>query len=803
MFINYFKIAIRNIKRNKLRAFVHVFGLSLGIAICLLIFNQLWSAYSFDRFHPDDDRIFRINTNSEWQPGEIFRTSGTNGPLGEVIDEELDMIESKGRLYHLYETMVSIPDGNKVIGRRKGVAFASSGFFEIFPRRWLAGNPTKVLDEPNSAVISETSLRDYFPGLSATDVIGKEVLWIDSSDSIYAQIRGVVADFTENSDLIFTDFISFKTIDRLEADDWYGLHSWNNINSSSQLFVKIKANSSKNELDQALLGIYRKYLGEEDDKTTFIGEPLSEIHFFENYDDTTVSKPLLQGLTFVGLIILVLACLNFINLETAHAISRAKEVGIRKSLGSDRAQLILQFLSETFLLVFLASIFALLISDQIHHFFKEYLLSSFDFNLFELKNLVFTFSIAILLTFISGIYPALIQSGYQPQRALKGEVNHSNGFSIGVFLRKNLTIFQFAVSMAFIIMVAVITTQLKYISSQPLGFDKNSVIYTELPFMGDQAVREQLADRLRQESFVEDVSLSGVLVTSNSIWTSDAYFFTDSIEQPLIVHVMNVDSSFVEAHQISLLTGRKTHNQEDEIVVNLNFVKNLGMDEFSEVIGKTLRLGNEQRTIVGVVDNFNARSLREEIMPIVLIYRPGFFHKLTAKVSGNHNLAYMKQRLEAIYAETYPYETANFNFLDEVVESFYENDKKINGVLIFASSIAILISILGLFGLSSFTIAQRTKEMSIRKILGAGLLQIIGLISKQYVWLVSIAFALAVYPAFYFSNLWLQDYAYRISMPYLLFGVVGFGVMVMALLVVGVHSLSVAQANPAKVLKSE
>ncbi|MCH7399781.1 ABC transporter permease [Belliella sp. DSM 107340] len=802
MLYNYLLIAFRNIKRNKLRTFVHVFGLSLGIAICLLIFNQLLSAYSFDRFHPDEDRIYRLNTYSEWQPGEFFQSSGTNGPLGEVLDEELSLIESKARLYHLYETMVSIPEQNKVIGRKRGVAFADDGFFEIFPRKWLAGNPTSALSEPNVAVISESSLLHYFPGLSAGDVIGKEVLWVDS-DSIYAQIRGVVADFKENSDFIFTDFISFKTIQKMESEDWYGLHSWNNLNSSSQLFVKVNEGVLKNELDEALLGISKKYLGEEGNNTTFIGEPIAEMHFSENYDDSTISKPLLRGLTFVGLIILALACLNFINLETAHAISRAKEVGIRKSLGSDRAQLMLQFLSETFLIVFVASLFSLLIADQIHHFFKDYFLSEFTFSILEVKNCVFIFSIALLLTILSGIYPALIQSSYHPQRALKGEVNYVNGFSIGVFLRKNLTIFQFAVSIAFIIMVAVISTQLKYISSTPLGFEKNAVLFTDLPFMGDRVVREQLSDRIRQESFVKGVSMSGVLVTSNSIWTSDAFYLKDTIENALNVHVMNVDSAFVGTHQISLLAGRNTNNQEDEIVVNLNFVKTLGFSEVEDMIGSTLRLGNELRTIVGVVDNFNARSLKEEIMPIVLIYRPDYFHMLTAKVSNGQNLAYMKQRLEDIYAETYPFETANFSFLDEVVESFYENDRKINGVLFFAAAIAILISILGLFGLSSFTIAQRTKEMNIRKVLGAGVLQIVGLISRQYVWLVSISFVLAIYPAYYISKLWLEDYAYRISMPYFLFAVVGLGVMIMALLVVGFHSLGVAQSNPAKVLKSE
>jgi putative ABC transport system permease protein len=803
MLKNYFTIALRNIKRNKLRTLVHVLGLSLGIAICLVIFNVVIHAYSFDRFHSDSDRIFRINTIEEWETGRVFQTSGTNGPLGEVIDEELSMIEKKGQLYSLYEVMVVIPEQEKVIGRSDKVAFANPGFFEIFQRTWLAGNQQTALNEPFSAVISEKSLEKYFPGLAPNEILGKEILWIDASDSIYAQVRGVVADYTENTDFIFTDFISFSTIGTKEKEDWYGLHSWTNLNTANQLFVKVSANAGKESLDEGLSVLAKKYYNESERHPEFIGEPLSEMHFSENYDDTTVSKALLNGLVYIGIIILLLACLNFINLETALAINKAKEVGIRKTLGSMRIQLIFQFLSETFVLVVLASLVAVFIADLIRSYFADYLPSNFEASLLSQMSMIFLAVNTLLLTLISGLYPSFVLSNYQPQRALKGELMAPMGFSIGVFLRKNLAVLQFTASITFIIMVLVLSSQLKYIRSQPLGFEKDAVMYTKLPFMGDKDQRELLAERIRNESFVEGVSLSNNLVSSNSIWTSDAYVMVDSVEQQLNVHVMNVDSAFVSVNGITLLAGRKANNVSNEILVNRNFLKTMGVADPQEVIGLNINFRADQNTIVGVVENFNARNLKEEIMPMVLIYQPDYYYLLITKVTSHQNLAYAKERLESLVEEVFPFEASGFNFMDEVLEGFYHEDRKIQGVLSFAAGVALLISILGLFGLSSFTIAQRTKEVSIRKVLGAGIIQLIALVSKQYAWLVFISFILAAYPAYYLSNMWLQEYAYRIDMPFLLFGMVGFGVLILALLVVGFHSLGVARANPADILKSE
>ena len=803
MLKNYFKIAWRNLTRNRLRTAIHVLGLSLGISICFLIFNVIWHAYSFDQFHPDRERIFRINTLTQWDMGESYPTPGTNGPLGEVIDSEISFIETKGRIYTLYEVLTVVPEGNRVLGRSNVVTFADPGFFQIFPRKWLAGNPATALEKPLSAVITQSNLEKYFPGVQPLDALGKELVWIDA-DTIRAQVTGVVEDYTENSDFIFRDFISYATIQTEEQKEWYGLHHWGNVNSSSQLFVKLEKGSDKNQLEASLASIVDKNFDKDDQaSTTFIAEPLAEMHFGETYSGTSVSKVFLNGLVYIGLIILVLATLNFVNLETAMAIGRSKEVGIRKTLGGRRWELIYQFLVETYLMVISAGLIGLALAELIRNLFSSYLPSGFAVEYLQVSNLLFYALFPLILTVLSGIYPALILSSYQPVRAIKGERAVSTGFSLGVFLRKNLTVLQFSSSIAFIILVLVLQAQLRYVSSQPLGFEKEAVMYAKLPFMSDPDQMLRVQQLMNQESGVYGASLSGSLVSSNSLWTSDAWIPVDTTEKQIFTQVLNVDSAFVAVNGIPLLAGKKASNREDEILVNENFLKEAGYPDASSALNQTIRFGGAERKIVGVIGNFHSRSLREEIRPLLMTYNAKFFQTISVKLEAGQNLAQAKLALESRYKEVYPYESEEFHFLDEAIGEFYQEDLRIKNVLTAATFLAILISAMGLFGLSSYTIAQRTKEISIRKVLGASVLQILGLISKEYILLVLVSFALAVYPAYYFLKDWLQGFTYRMEMPFGLFGLAGFGVLLLCLLIVGLHSYQASQTNPAKVLKDE
>lgn len=806
MLKNYFKIAWRNLLRNKLRTAIHILGLSIGIAICFVIFNVVTHSYSFDRFHEDGDSIYRINTLTDWGDGGSFPNSGVPGPLGEVMGDEVPGVEQTGRLYTMYNAMVALPGGQKAFGRSDKLTFANPGFFGIFPRKWLAGNPQSALKEPESVVISERSMHKYFPGSDASDVLGQELLYI-ASDTIAAKVTGVITDYEENTDFIFQDFVSFSTIRTEEQISWYGLHEWNSVNSSSQLFVKLAPEVSAASVDEALKFVVAKHMkpeeGEEEFVTTFFTEPLAEIHFGQTYADTGTSKVFLKGLVYIGLIILVLASLNFVNLETAQAIGRAKEVGIRKTIGGTRLQLVSQFLSETFLILVFSTVLALVLAVGVRLAFRDYLPEGFLIDYSSPSNLLFYLAFPSLITAVTGIYPAMVLSKYDPQRALKGELHRAGKFSLGVFLRKNLTVVQLSSSIAFVILVLVLSHQLKFVTSQPLGFDKEAVMYTRLPFMSDPDKMLQLQQRISQESSVMGASLSGSLVSSMGLWTSDAHVPVDTTEKQIYVQVMNVDSSFVRVNGIPILAGNASIDKADEIVVNENFLKEAGITDKEKAVGSQVRFSQEQKTIIGVIGNFHSRTMREEIKPLLLTYNPEYFQTISVKLNAGQNLAAAKESLEQLYRDVYPYEEAGFSFLDEEIERFYQEDQKIKNVLGFACGLAILISCMGVFGLSSYTIAQRTKEIGIRKVLGASLQQILLLTTKEYMVLVGISFLLAAYPSYYLVAEWLKDFQTRIAMPYLTFVGAGLGILAICMLIVGLHSYIAAQTNPAKVLKDE
>ena len=803
MLKNYFKIAWRNLLRNKLRTAIHILGLSLGIAICFLIFNIVWHAYSFDNFHPDKERIYRIITENDY--GEMkYSYPAAPGPLGEVLGEELAGIEEVGRLYTLGQTHASIPEENKNFGRKNYISFADPGFFKVLPRTWLAGNPETALQEPNQVVISEKSLNTYFPNQPLDQVLGKELRYVDA-DTIMATIVGVIQDYDENTDFIFQDFISFSTIKKNEKEDWYGLHSWTNINSSSQVFFKSGNGISASNLQEGLNAIAGKYYADEEEGSTSFGlEPLSELHFsYGLLDETGASKELIKGLLIVGAIILILACLNFINLETAQAISRAKEVGIRKTLGGNKFQLMFQFLAETYLLVLGATLLGLVFSDLILKTFQSYLPDGFTMPYLAGYNLIFIVLFGVLLTLVSGIYPSLVLANYQPQRALKGEKMGSAKFSFGAFLRKNLTVLQFTVSMVFLILVMVIGSQLKYISSQPVGFEKDAVVYAYLPFMAGFEKASLLQSQVTQMSFVEGASLGGDAISSNGIWTSDVKVPVDSAEMEFFTQVKNVDSSFVQVNGVELLAGRNLTQNQTEVLVNERFLKEAGINSAQEILGSFITIGGGPKSVVGVMKDFNSRSLKEEILPMVFLQNPDYYNVISVKLGKRINLETALLGLRESYTSVYPFEEIDFKFLDEEIAKFYEEDQRIRNILGFSSMIAILISGMGLFGLSSFTISQRLKEISVRKILGASIAQILGLISKEYVMLVSISFLLAAYPTYWLAKEFLESYSYRIDMPYLQFLMGGLALLVLCIGIVGAHSWVAAKSNPAEILKDE
>ncbi|MBK6266366.1 ABC transporter permease [Marivirga sp. S37H4] len=801
MLLNYLKIALRNIKRHSLRSFIHVIGLSIGIAACFVIYNLVAYEYGFDTFHPEKEKIHRVisvsgNAQEQWP------NSGTHFPLAEAVRNELPMATEVNHFYTSNAVLVSSADKEKNYGRQDGIIYADSSYFQMFSYHWLSGNKLNALKNMNSVVLTEKAMQKYFGNISPAEALGKELIF---ADTIPATVTGVVADFKESSDFTFTEFISMATIlNKEKIRESIYVDSWDNVTSSSQLFIKIDPNDLE-ESEEALLAIKNKYIEQEGDRyTTFSLEPLSELHFGQTYSTKAANKLVIKGLIAIGFFILFIACVNFINLETAQAKLRAKEVGVRKTLGSNRKQLVAQFLTETFLIILLAIIIAIFISELGIAYFKELLPEGLSFVYWSINNLIFLSLLSVAILLLSGFYPALLLSGYSPIRALKGVRNYKRGFDFQYFLRKNLTVLQFTFSIAFIIVVMAVSGQIEYLMKKDVGFNKEAVTYIYTAFDPADKQNAVLRDELKKLSFVEEVSLSSDMLISQSLWTSTVTLAEDSSKTEMSIQVKSADTSYLSLYDVPLLAGRNYRIGSQETVINEIAATKLGFENPEDAIGQFLSYGDEQELlIVGIIKNVHTQSMYAAIRPMMINPETVRLFTTNVKLKPNIDLVAAKEQMQASYHAIYPNESHEFKFLDETVENFYQSELRMKRVLGFATALAILISCLGLFGLSSFTIAQRTKEISIRKVLGASLSNILVLITKEYALLITIAFLLSIFPAWYFLSNWLNSFQYRMELSAFTFIVAGFIAFILSIGIVALHSLKAANSNPAEVLKDE
>ncbi|GAA5028329.1 ABC transporter permease [Marivirga lumbricoides] len=794
MLQNYIKIALRNIKRYPLRHFIHVFGLSIGITVCVVVFKLISFENNFDTFHQDADQIYRVNTMVDYGK-KVASNPGTPQPLNEALKNEFPSIEITAPVYHAGKMIVRSGDGAKNLGASDFVSYVDNGYFEIFNYEWLAGDSSSALDQPNAVVLTVHSAKKYFGEQPLHQIIGNELLY---GDTIQTIVKGVVVDLAKQSDLVFTDFISYSTVfGKYDADN---ANNWAGLSTQSQMFVKLFPEQEE-AAREGLKAAHQKYVSADIDWIKgFNLEPLREVHFSSTYNGHVGDKRTLKGLMIIGFLILIIACVNFINLETAQAQLKSKEVGIRKSLGSSRKQLIGQFLMATYLIIVLAILSGILLSHLVVIYFQNLLPAGFDMSFFAMENLVFLLALSLLVLFFCGIYPALVISKYSPVKAIKS--GKYQKFDINYFLRKNLIVIQFGFSIAFIIVVLAIKSQMDFLMNKDLGFEKEAIVYIETPYDADFNKNSSLKNELLTVPGVEEVSLSfDALMSGSLIIGSVAYEINGELEE-LDLQMKMSDTSYLPLHDVPLLAGRYFRNNKQEVILNAAALTKLGIDSPSEAIGNSLKYRDSDLLIVGVIDDIHTRSMYEAVKPTMFTYSETVYN-VNVKLASEVNLATTLENLQESYKKIYPNEANDFQFLDEAVANFFKNEIRLRKILFFATALAIFLSALGLFGLVSFTISQRLKEISIRKILGATIADILVMVSKEYAMLIGISFLLAIYPAWYFLSDWFSNFHYRISMPvgiYLLSGIIA---LLLCLCIVLIHSFSAANANPAEVLKDE
>ena len=819
MFKNYLTVAWRNLIRNKLHAFINILGLSIGISSCLLIFLVANYELSFDNFHKDEERIYRV-TSQIGIVGNWHKNRGISAAAPSAVRNEVTGLETVAA-FHEYYAKISLPNG-----KEKPIKIESNGkkaitepeYFQIFQYEWLKGSPETALSAPNQVVLTEKQAKLYF---GESEAMGRQILY---GDSLWVTVTGIVKDIGQASDFAgFTDFIAFKSIASngiLKRN--HNLEDWGGTNSASMLFVKLSNGSIPSQVNTQLMGLADKYVNNKKDNEyarKLALQPLADFHFNQDYGNFArqAHLPTLYALVLVAVILLLIACINFINLETAQAVYRAKEVGVRKVLGSSRKHLIFQFLGETSIITFFAIVLSIFITEQAIWLFSDFVPEGLIFSIFSPPILLFFLSILVIVSCLAGLYPAFVLSSFSPALAMKNQISAGNSTSRKAYLRKTLIITQFAISQAFIIGTLIIGSQIDFLIEKDMGFKKDEIIIFGTPwFWGDETkerLKFTLAERIKQIPEIKQVSLSNSPIARNGYSINTLKF--EKGKEMLVhdVHMKAADTAHISMFELKLLAGRNLSNSDSstEMIINETYLKLLGFTNPQEAIGQQIMNSytKVRKPIVGVVKDFHIQSLRKQIAPMVLTCANNEFWTLNLKIETKNKTAKDFQKvmakIEKMYNEAYPDTDERFSYqwFDESIAKFYESEQKAAKLMQAATLLAILISALGLFGLVSFMVNQRTKEIGIRKVLGATVAQITLLLSKDFLKLVGIAFVLATPIAYYFTHEWLKDFAYKTGIRWELFALAGLGAIVIALLTVSYQSIKAALMNPVESLRTE
>ena len=809
MLKSYLTIGLRNLLRNKGYALINILGLAIGIAACLLIFTIVRFELSYDTFQRNYSRIYRVVTNEKYTSGELGYNTGVSTPVPAALRLDLPQAEKIAVLQSAYGSQVTVlgKDPNPVLSEKKfiedvGIVYTEPAWFDIFDSQWLMGNPQTALTEPNTVVLSQTQASKYFGNCS--EAIG-QYLKLNNEQTL--KVTGIIADAPLNSDFplkVIVSYETFKNAPNYSTD-------WGNLSSNHQVFILLPENLSASSLQPALKKFNEKYYkAVSNSKRYNVLHPLSENHFDSVYgnlgENGTSSRSTLWTLSLIGVLILVMACINFVNLATAQAVKRSKEVGIRKVLGSSRRQLVGQFMGETTLIVLVAVTLALVIAQLSLPAIRE--VSNVPEDVAFLKNpylWLFVAAVAITVSFLSGTYPALVLSGFEPAQALKSKITaRTIG---GIPLRRGLVVVQFAISQILIVGTLIAVAQMDFIRNIELGFNKDAVYVVGIS--SDSVSRTQFEGfkrRLLQHPAIKAVSLANDAPSSYN-WSGRNFYFDNSPKElDFNAFMKYADADYFKAYGMTFVAGRgyQPGDTARAYVVNETLLKKLGVKNPQEAIGKTIRLGGRGawKPIVGVVKDFKTSSVRDAVQALIIAQDQENYATAGIKIHPQ-NLQKTVDEIKTIWEKTFPAYVYDSNFLDESIARFYRQENQLALAYKIFAGLAVFISCLGLYGLVSFMAVQKTKEIGIRKVLGASVGHIVMLLSKEFLILITVAFVIAIPVAYYLMNNWLANFVYRVPLGVGAFvAAIGLSLLI-AWITIGYRAGRAALANPVKSLRSE
>jgi putative ABC transport system permease protein len=808
MIRNYLKIAYRNLVKNKLFSAINIFGLAIGIASCLLITLYVVDELSYDKFHEKSDRIYRLN-NDILYGGQDMRMAQTPDILAPTLKKDYPQVENYVRLYNGGPYLIKKPTVTNFI-REENILFADSTVFEIFTFPLIAGNPKTALIDPGVIVISESASKRHF---GTENPIGKTLNLDNRKDY---KITGVMKDIQQNSQIKADFFISMKSLD----------YDWGNFLSNNHWsYILLKEGTDPKTFDAIFDQVIAKHVEPQIKKVlgTSIAElkksgstfkfwmaPLTDIHLKSIQSQELSANGNIQYVyifSIVALFVLLIACINFMNLSTARASQRAKEVGVRKVMGSERSQLMFQFFTECILVSFIALFIALILVIILLPFFNEISAKSLSINhLFTTKSLFIMCVMPIIVGILAGSYPAIFLSSFQPIQVLKGRFNLKGGS-----LRNSLVVFQFASSIILIIGTIIIYRQINFIKNKNLGYNKDQIL-----IINDAYALEKNAVSFKNEVLqlngIKSGTLSGYLPTpsnrSNGSKWAEGHF---DLKQGVMTQNWEVDYDYLKTFDMKLVQGRNFSKEFGTdsmgVIINETAAKNFGFGENSINKGILTLKGNfdnqtETYRVVGVVKDFHFESMKSKIGAICMFLKPSRGN-VSFKLGQNAQIGSIIKQIENKWGQMAPGQPFTYEFMDDSFDNVYKNEQRIGKISLAFALLTILVACLGLFGLVTFVAEQRIKEIGIRKVLGASVGSILKLLSKDFIKLIIISIVIATPVAYFFMQKWLHDFEYRINIEWWIFVATGAIAIAIALLTVSYQAIKAAIANPVKSLKTE
>jgi len=799
MLPNHFKTAWQNLRGRKAYLAINTLGLAVGIAACLLVFLLIRYETSFDDFHPKKDRIYRV-VSAIRTPAGMSYSKASAFPAARALRLDFPQLENVARIYVRDNKQVAVPAGDANATQKKfreTVFFADPEFFGIFNFPFLAGDARTALSGSNTAVLTQAAAEKYFGDWHSA--IGK---FINCDNDGICKVTGILKNIPANTNFPLQVILSFETARKEDLPT-----NWEGIDGSLNTFLVLPPNTPAQQFNKQLHGFAKKYMPAGYANHDYLLQPLADMHYdsrFGTYSGSTFSKKLITAMSAIGFFLLLIACINFINLATAQAVNRSKEVGVRKVLGGSKKQLILQFLAETFLItgisVVLAIVFAALSLPLLNSVLKTSVVLSPGLSL-----IAFLSGIITLVTFLSGLYPAVVLSRFNPTVVLKSKLTGKTAG--GLSIRRVLVVFQFTIAQALILGTLIVVRQMNFFQNADMGFDKDAIV--TVPLANDTArlhQAEALKVQLLQQAGIKNVSLSIFTPIDKASWDGDFTFDNSAKKADFNAEFKWADADYFKTYEIRFVAGTP-YKEADTVtgfVVNALMARKLGFRDPGDIIGKRISFWDGAITapVVGVVKDFNSTSLETGMKPVVLgSYRP-LYRLLNIKIQPQQ----VKQTLaaiESLWTKAYPGFTYEYQFLDDKIAGLYRQERRLSQLYQIFAGIAIFISCLGLYGFVSFMTVQRSREIGIRKVLGASVLNIIYLLSREFIVLIGVAFLISAPVAYYFMHLWLQKFAYRIDIGIGLFLITLVAAEAIAWLTVGYRATKAAVANPVKSLRTE